>query len=267
MSESRATIGVFGGSGLYELFEDVEEVKIDTPYGETSDLISLATVKGKRVAFLPRHGHKHHIPPHMIPYRANVYAMKSLGVHRIIGPAAVGSLQERITPGDFVVCDQFVDRTWGRKDTFYDGPIVTHIEGAHPYCESLRSITIEACREQGINVHTRGTVVVIQGPRFSTCSESDWFTRMGWEVVSMTAYPEVILARELGICYVNISLVTDHDAGLVAGHGGKPVNVEEVMRVLSENATGVRGVIMSMIDRMPEEPCPECMAVMEKARM
>ena len=176
MSERRADIGVYGGSGFYEFLSDVEEIKVETPYGAPSDLIHLATVGDRRVAFLPRHGRHHSFPPHAIPYRANAYAMKQLGVNRIIGPAAVGSLQTHIKPGDFVVCDQFVDRTSGRKDTFYDGPVSVHIMGADPYCEEMRRLAVEIIKSHGIPVHETGTAVVIQGPRFSTRAESSWFT-------------------------------------------------------------------------------------------
>lgn len=267
MIEKRADIGVYGGSGFYELLCDVDEIKVETPYGAPSDLICLGALGDKRIAFLPRHGRKHSLPPHMIPYRANAWAMKSLGVSRIIGPAAVGSLQANIKPGDFVVCDQFVDRTWGRKDTFYDGPVAVHIMGAKPYCDDLRNLAIDVCREQGITVHESGTVVVIQGPRFSTTAESQWFTSMGWSTINMTQYPEVILARELGMCYVNISLITDYDAGFVGVPGVEPVNAEEVVRVLHQNNARVRDVILKMIERMPTGACDECDQAMAHARL
>lgn len=267
MIERRADIGVYGGSGFYELLCDVEEVKIETPYGAPSDLICLGDIAGKRVAFLPRHGRLHSLPPHMIPYRANAYAMKQLGVSRIIGPAAVGSLQANVKPGDFVICDQFVDRTWGRKDTFYDGPVAVHIMGAKPYCESLRQLAVEVCQVQGITAHDKGSMVVIQGPRFSTTAESQWFTSMGWDVINMTGYPEVILARELGMCYVNISLITDYDAGVVGVQGTGPVTAEDVVHVLQQNNARVRDVILEMINRMPTGACDECSAAMAHARL
>lgn len=265
MSDLRAEIGVYGGSGFYQFLEDVEEVEIDTPYGPPSDRIAIATVSGRKVAFLPRHGRGHTLPPHKIPYRANAFAMKELGVTRIIGPAAVGSLQPHIRPGDFVVCDQFVDRTWGREDTFYDGPTVAHIAGADPYCAELRNLAIGIIKSQGIPCHEKGTVVVIQGPRFSTRAESEWFTRNGWEVINMTQHPEVILARELGMCYVNISLITDWDAGCLGMPGVEPVTAEEVVRVLSANNERVRSVILEMIERMPTGPCPGCEQAMAHA--
>jgi len=267
MGENRADIGVYGGSGFYEFLDHVEEIKVDTPYGAPSDLITLASVGDKRVAFLPRHGKHHSLPPHMIPYRANAWAMKSLGVTRIIGPTAVGSLQPHIKPGDFVVCDQFVDRTWGRKDTFFDGPITTHIMGADPYCTDLRALAIESIKSKGIPCHDTGTVVVIQGPRFSTRAESAWFTQMGWSCINMTQYPEVILARELEMCYVNIALITDWDAGCVGMPGVQPVTVTEVVRVLKENNERVRDVILDMIGRMSAGQCDECAQAMAYARL
>ena len=267
MSEHRADIGVYGGSGFYEFLQDVEEIKVETPYGSPSDLVALATVGGKRVAFLPRHGRRHSFPPHMIPYRANAYAMKHLGVTRIIGPSACGSLQPHVKPGDFVVCDQFVDRTSGRKDTFYDGPVATHIMGADPYCSQLRKIAVETIKAKGIPVHESGTVVVIQGPRFSTRAESSWFTKMGWEVINMTQYPEAILARELEMCYVNISLITDYDAGCVGLPGVEPVTADDVVKVLTANNERVRDVILGMIAKIPIGPCDECGQALAHARL
>ena len=267
MSDKQADIGVFGGSGFYEFLENVEEIKVETPYGAPSDLVALATVGDKRVAFLPRHGRHHHLPPHMIPYRANAYAMKSLGVSRIIGPTAVGSLQPQIKPGDFVVCDQFIDRTWGRPDTFFDGPVTTHIMGADPYCEDLRKLAIESIKSKGITIHETGTVVVIQGPRFSTRAESGWYTGMGFEVINMTQHPEVILARELEMCYVGISLVTDWDAGCVGLPGVEPVTADEIIKVLTANNERVRDVILDMIGKMPVGVCEDCAAAMAHARL
>ncbi|HEY3298571.1 MAG TPA: S-methyl-5'-thioadenosine phosphorylase [Armatimonadota bacterium] len=267
MSENQADIGVYGGSGFYEFADNVQEVKVETPYGAPSAPIALATINGKKVAFLPRHGKHHTLPPHMIPYRANAWAMKSLGVTRIIGPTAVGSLQPDIKPGDFVVCDQFVDRTWGRKDTFYDGPVTTHIMGAEPYCKSLRQLAVECIKLNDIACHETGTVVVIQGPRFSTRAESAWFSSMGWGCVNMTQYPEVILARELDMCYVNIALITDWDAGCAGLPGVKPVNADEVVRVLNQNNEKVRQVITDMIGKMSVGYCEECAQAMAHAKM
>ncbi|GAB4291332.1 MAG: S-methyl-5'-thioadenosine phosphorylase [Coriobacteriia bacterium] len=262
MTYPQAEIGVFGGSGFYSLLESPQEIKVDTPYGAPSSPVMYGEIGGKTVAFLPRHGKEHTLPPHMINYRANVYAMKLLGVERIIGPNACGSLQPHVEPGDFVICDQFVDRTWGRKDTFYDGPTTTHVSSADPYCPTMRAIATDKARELGISVHEKGTVVVIQGPRFSTRAESKWFASQGWEVINMTQYPECYLARELEICYCNISLITDHDAG---AEGVEPVTNDEVVRVFTENNEKLKALLHAMIPSLPaERPCP-CATALEGA--
>ncbi|NTV91201.1 MAG: S-methyl-5'-thioadenosine phosphorylase [Clostridiales bacterium] len=245
--EYSADIGIFGGSGFYSLIEGMKEVEINTPYGKPSAKIALGNFEGKKVAFLPRHGKDHQFPPHMVPYRANLYAMKQLGVKKIIGPTASGSLQPHIKPGDFVVCDQFVDRTTARKDTFFDGPETKHPSPAYPYCPELRKTAIAAGKELGITIHEQGTVVVIQGPRFSTVAESRWFSKMGWEVINMTQYPECYLARELGICYVNISLITDYDVGLEGHEDIAPVTHDEVLKVFEANNDKVREMIFGII--------------------
>ena len=246
-----AEIGVFGGSGFYSLLDDVREVKVDTPYGPPSDSVFLADVGGRRVAFLPRHGRRHTIPPHRIEYRANVWAMRALGVKAVISPCAAGSLQRHVAPGDFVVCDQFVDRTRGRADTFFDGPISTHVSAAETYDPTLRAIATEVIREHGIPVHERGTVVVIQGPRFSTKAESKWFSDAGWEVINMTQYPEAYLCRELGMAVVNISLITDYDAGVLEGTGA--VDAQAVLAVFEQNAARIQKVVLEMIRRFPAD--------------
>ncbi len=244
-----AEIGVFGGSGFYSLLEDVREIKVDTPYGAPSDSLFLADVAGRKVAFLPRHGRRHTIPPHRINYRANVWAMRSLGVKAAISPCAAGSLQLAVKPGDFVVCDQFVDRTSGRADTFYDGPIVTHLSSAAVYDPVLRRLAIDTIRDHGIEVHEEGTVVVIQGPRFSTKAESKWFSDAGWEVINMTQYPEAWLCRELGMAVVNISLITDYDAGV--HEGTEAVNATDVLEVFTANAERIQKVVLDLIGRFP----------------
>ncbi len=249
--DQKAEIGVFGGSGFYSLLTDVHEVKIDTPYGPPSDSIMLATVGGRKVAFLPRHGRNHTLPPHKINYRANVWAMRSLGVEAIISPCAAGSLQTHVKPGDFVVSDQFVDRTNGRADTFYDGPIVTHISPAETYDPVLRKLAVEIIREHGIECHDKGTVVVIQGPRFSTKSESKWFHDAGWEVINMTQYPEAYLCRELGMAVVNIALITDYDSGVHAGT--EAVNAHDVLEVFTKNAERIKKVVLDLIQKMPAD--------------
>jgi 5'-methylthioadenosine phosphorylase len=261
-----AEIGVFGGSGFYSFLESAEEVAVDTPYGPTSDRIVIGEVEGRRVAFLPRHGRHHPLPPHAIPYRANLWAMKELGVRRVIGPTASGSLKADLPPGTFVVCDQFVDRTSARRDTFYDGPVTTHVSAADPYCPDLRRILLETGREQGVDIRDGGTVVVIQGPRFSTRAESRWFSAMGWDVINMTAYPEGWLARELELCYANVSLVTDYDVGLEGAPGVEPVSHGEVVRVFTENNEKLRRLLFAVIPRIGEQAQDVCATALAGAR-
>jgi len=251
--EPKAEIGVFGGSGFYSFLEKAEEYEIDTPYGPPSDKVTIGMLEGKSVAFIPRHGKKHNLPPHKINYRANIYAMKKIGVKRIFGPCSSGSLQPFIGPGQFVVCDQFVDRTKGRIDTFYDGPKTVHVAMADPYCPVLRNIVIESARELDIDFYPTGTSVTIQGPRFSTRSESRWYSKQGWEVVTMTQYPEVSLAREQEICYVNISLVTDYDVGLEGRPEIKPVTIDQVVKVFKENNEKIRSLLFRAISKVPEK--------------
>jgi len=262
----RARIGVFGGSGFYRLLDDVELVDVDTPYGPPSDRVALGTVGGVGVAFLPRHGGGHTLPPGAINYRANVWALRELGVSRVIAPTAAGSLQPRVRPGDFVVCDQFVDRTSGRADSYHlDGPRVAHVSAADPYCPVLRELAVAAGRDQGVTMHERGTVVVIQGPRFSTRAESRWYSSLGWDVINMTQYPEAVLARELELCYVNISLITDYDAGLEGSPDVAPVSVAEVERFFASNNDRVRRLIMGLIPRIPAERTCSCGSAMRGA--
>lgn len=247
----KAEIGVFGGSGFYSLLPNVREVKVDTPYGPPSDAVFLAEVANRKVAFIPRHGRSHTIPPHKINYRANVWAMRSLGVEAIISPCAAGSLQRHVAPGSFVVCDQFVDRTNGRIDTFYDGPIVTHISPAETYSKELRRLAVETIREHNIECHDGGTVVVIQGPRFSTKSESKWFHDAGWEVINMTQYPEAYLCRELGMAVVNIALITDYDSGVHSGT--EAVTAHDVLEVFQKNAERIKKVVLDLVGKMPAD--------------
>ncbi|HOL83425.1 MAG TPA: S-methyl-5'-thioadenosine phosphorylase [Caldisericia bacterium] len=264
----KASIGVFGGTGFYKFFDNMEEFVVETPYGSTSTSISIAEIYGKKVAFLPRHGKNHEYPPHKIPYRANLWAMKKLGVERIIAPNACGSLQPHIKVGDFVICDQFVDRTSGRVSTFYDGPITTHIGMAEPYCPELMQIAINNLKKLGYPHHEKGTVVVIEGPRFSTISESKWFTSMGWEVINMTQYPEVVLARELEMCFLNISVVTDYDVGLVSNGSVEPVSHEMVTKIFDENLEKLKTLIIDIIKDIPDkrEKC-KCGETLKGARV
>ena len=262
-TNERADIGVFGGSGFYSLIENAREVAIETPYGAPSDRLALGEIAGKRVAFLPRHGKDHRLPPHTINYRANLYAMKTLGVTRIIAPTACGSLKTEVKPGSMVVADQVVDRTNGRRDTFYDGPITTHVSFADPYCPTLRPIAVEALKAMGVETHERGTIVVIQGPRFSTRAESRWFQSQGWEVINMTQYPECYLARELEMCYVNISLITDYDVGL---EGMSPVSHHDVIEVFNKNNARVRTAISKIVERIDLGSACACHHALEGSR-
>jgi 5'-methylthioadenosine phosphorylase len=263
----RAEIGVFGGSGFYEWLDGAESVTIDTPYGPASAPIAVADVGGRRVAFMPRHGVRHQIPAPFVNYRANVWAMHELGVRRIIGPSAVGSLQANLPPGDLVICDQFIDRTTGRSDTYYQGPDVVHISAADPYCPELRALASRVAGEQAVRFRPAGTVVVVQGPRFSTRAESRWYGRMGWDIVGMTQYPEVILARELEMCYLNLSLVTDYDAGLEEAPEVAAVEAHDVMRVLADNISRVRDLLAALIPIIPATPSCNCQHSLEGARM
>jgi 5'-methylthioadenosine phosphorylase len=255
-----AELGLFGGSGFYSFLDDATEVAVHTPYGPPSDRVALGEVGGRRIAFLPRHGRNHAIPPHRINYRANLWAMRELGVTRILAPCAVGSLARDIAPGTFVVCDQIVDRTSGRPDTFYDGPVVTHVAFADPYCPELRSLAATCGSGLGIPIRESGTGVVIPGPRFSTRAESAFYAAQGWHVIGMTQYPEVVLARELEMCCVNISLVTDYDVGL---EDVPPVTTQEVVRTLQANNQALRGFLSELIPRIPAErscPCGSALA-------
>lgn len=254
MAAATADIGVFGGSGFYAFLDDVETITVDTAYGRPSAPVTIGEIAGRRVAFLPRHGRHHEYAPHRIPYRANVDVMRQLGVRSLLAPCAVGSLQPHIRPGDFVVVDDLVDRTWGRADTYHDldgshgqGGIV-HVPFAHPYDEGLRRLLVTAARELGITVHDGGTMVVIQGPRFSTSAESRWYRQMGWSVVNMTGYPEAVLAAEAGIPYAAVALITDFDAGL---DGVEPVTQEQVFAVFEQNLHRVRDLLVRVIPRLP----------------
>jgi len=256
--QSEATIGVIGGSGFYSLLDNVREVDFDTPYGAPSDSVFIAELDGKSVAFVPRHGRHHTIPPHKVNYRANIWALHALGVRFLISPCAAGSLQSHVKPGDFVVCDQYVDRTRGRADTFYDGPEVYHVSPADPYCPHLRKLAVDIIRENGIAVHETGTVVTINGPRFSTKAESSWFAAQGWEVISMTQYPEAYLALEKAMAVVNISLITDYDTAVFSEGAIQAVTAAEVFHVFQKNSQRIKLVVLELIRRIPldlDSPC------------
>ncbi|MGD0607103.1 MAG: S-methyl-5'-thioadenosine phosphorylase, partial [Streptosporangiaceae bacterium] len=238
-----ASIAVIGGSGFYEFLHDAEEVKLDTPFGPPSDPITVGEVAGRRVAFLPRHGRDHRFPPHKIPYRANMWALRSLGVRRVLAPTAVGSLTAACGPGTLVVPDQLVDRTRNREQTYFDEG-ACHVPFADPYCPSVRPVAIAAARESGWVPAESGTLVVIEGQRFSTRAESLWFAAQGWTLVGMTGHPEAVLARELALCYVPLALVTDLDAGLEEGGG---VTQAEVFEVFAANIKRLRDLVATII--------------------
>jgi 5'-methylthioadenosine phosphorylase len=247
VDQPRADVGVFGGSGFYEFVDDVSTIDVETPFGVPAAPISIGTIDGVRVAFLPRHGADHQFGPAAIPYRANVWAMGELGVRALLAPCACGSLQPDLHPGEFVIVDQLVDRTWGRADTFHDTGAVFHVPFADPYDSRLRAELVRAGGEVGVTMHDGGTLVVIQGPRFSTRAESAWFRSMGWSVVNMTGYPEVVLAAEAGIPYAAVALVTDYDAGL---DGVEPVTQDQVFAFFEQNVVKVRELLMAGIPRV-----------------
>ena len=246
----RADLGVIGGSGFYEFLSGAERVAVSTPFGDPSDELVIGDLDGRRVAFLARHGSDHRFQPHRVNYRANLWALRSVGVRQVLSPCAVGSLREELGPGAIVVPDQVVDRTWGRAHTLYEeeGPVV-HVGFADPYCPHGRQVVIDAARSAGKQVEDGGTLVVINGPRFSSKAESRWHQQAGWDVVGMTAMPEASLARELAMCFTTIALVTDHDAGV---HGGEAVTHQEVLAVFARNVEGLKSVLGSALVAMPE---------------
>jgi 5'-methylthioadenosine phosphorylase len=250
-------LGVIGGSGFYTFFESpfgskARDINLDTPYGEPSAPITVGTIGEHEVAFLPRHGAKHEFSAHTVPYRANMWALRKLGVRRVFAPCAVGSLKPECGPGAVVVPDQLVDRTNGRADTYFDSGAI-HVDFADPYCPTLRAAVT------GLpGVVDGGTMVVIQGPRFSTRAESRWFASAGFSLVNMTGYPEAVLARELEICYATIALVTDLDAGVTAGEGVKAV---DVFAQFERNMDLFKKLVRAAIGRVAaERTCTHCLA-------
>jgi len=246
---ARADIGVIGGSGFYEFLADTERVSITTPFGDPSDDVVIGDLGGRRVAFLARHGQGHRFPPHRVNYRANLWALRSVGVRQVLAPCAVGSLKPEHGPGSIVVPDQVVDRTWGRDHTIYDavGPVV-HVGFSDPYCPRGREAVINAGRAADKHMVAAGTLVVINGPRFSSRAESIWHQQAGWTVVGMTGMPEAAIARELALCFTTVALVTDHDAGVDAGEA---VTHEEVLKVFAQSLDGLKSLLRSTIGAMP----------------
>ncbi len=257
---TEAQVAVIGGSGLYRLFDLSQAREVQTPFGDPSAPITIAAIDGRSVAFLPRHGTGHTIPPHAINYRANIQALQMLGVQRVIAPAAVGSLRRDMAPGHIVICDQFIDRTWGRPDSFFGGPQVAHVAMSDPYCRELRPLAASAARAAGLSAHNTGTVVITQGPRFSSRAESRFHRTIGGDVVNMTQYPEVALARELGMCYVNISVVTDYDSGLDEAPDARPVTQDEVLRVFAAGVEPLRDLLVRLVQSLPAERGCVCAA-------
>ena len=257
-----AEIGIIGGTGLYDpkLLKNIEEIEIGTPYGPPSDRITLGELNGRKVAFLPRHGKKHTIRPTDINYRANIFAMKKLGVTRILAPSAVGSLREEYRPGDIVFVDQFIDRTTRREQSFYTAEKVCHISVAEPMCPEIRRTLMEAARRAGIEAHPKGTYVCIEGPRFSTKAESRMFQSWGADVIGMTLVPECVLAREAEICYASIATVTDYDVWKE-----HPVSTEEVLKTMKNNLEKVRRLVAETVAIMPRERNCECKNALQNA--
>jgi 5'-methylthioadenosine phosphorylase len=245
----RAEIGVIGGSGFYEFLEGAERVHVVTPFGDPSDDLMVGELRGRRVAFVARHGKGHHFPPHLVPYRANLWALRSLGVRQVLAPCAVGSLRRELGPGTVVVVDQVVDRTWGRPHSVYDqlGAVV-HVGFAEPFCPRGRPVVVAAARQAGLAVADGGTLVVVNGPRFSSRAESLWHQQAGWSVVGMTGMPEAAIARELALCFTTVALVTDLDAG-VEGESG--VTHEEVLQVFAQNIEGLKAVLTDAVGAHP----------------
>ena len=265
-----AEIGVIGGSGFYSLLDDAVEVTPETPYGPVSGPITVGRIGQRPVAFVARHGPSHGIPPHRINARANLWALRELGVQRVIGPCASGSLRPDVAPGDVVVLDQLIDRTWGRVDTFLDGGVVEHVGFADPYCPELRRALIDAGGGSAAGgdawvwpagaVHPTGTVVVVQGPRFSTRAESRWYGEAGVDVINMTQYPEAYLARELGLCYAGLALVTDRDVGVEGDPDAAPVTMEAALEVLTANVEHTRQLLAAAVPAIPAERGCMCAA-------
>ncbi|MFG2334328.1 S-methyl-5'-thioadenosine phosphorylase [Streptomyces sp. NPDC048604] len=250
----KADIAVIGGSGFYELLESVQRVEVTTPYGAPSDTVSVGAVGDRRVAFLPRHGRHHEFPPHRINYRANMWALRSLGVEQVLAPCAVGSLRKSLGPGSVVLPDQLVDRTTGRVQTYFDHG-ARHVTFADPYCAAGRAAVLRAAGEAAADVHDGGVMVVVEGPRFSTRAESQWYASAGWSLINMTGHPEAVLARELALCYTSIALVTDYDAGVEHGEG---VSQDEVFRVFAANMERLKGLVLqtvAVLDRKRECAC------------
>jgi 5'-methylthioadenosine phosphorylase len=250
-SDDHAEIGVIGGSGFYAFLDSAHEVVVETPFGAPSEPPLIGEVAGRKVAFLPRHGRDHRFPPHRVNYRANLWALRAVGVRQVLGPCAVGSMRAEWGPGTLVIPDQVIDRTWGREHTVYDQPgVVVHTSFADPYCQQGRAAAIQAATAEEWRPEPNGTLLVINGPRFSTRAESRWHAASGADIVGMTGVPEASIARELAICYTSLAVVTDHDAGVDAGQG---VTHAEVMATFAESIDMLKAVVAETIRTLPGE--------------
>jgi 5'-methylthioadenosine phosphorylase len=261
---SKPTIGIIGGSGLYTMtgLNDIRELKVKTPFGDPSDAIVLGTLEGKRVAFLARHGRGHRILPGEINFRANIYAMKELGVERVISVSAVGSLQEDLKPGEFLVPDQFFDRTKNRVSTFFGGGLVAHVTFDKPTCGQVSAILADASVHCGVKVHRRGTYVCIEGPQFSTLAEAHVHRQLRFEVIGMTNVTEAKLAREAELCYATIAMITDYDCWHPEHES---VTATQIIATLNQNAENAQQVLRQAVSEMPAERKCKCGSALQHA--
>ena len=260
--EKDVEIGIFGGTGIYDsgLLKNAQEIDIDTPYGKPSDTITVGIFNERKIAFLPRHGKKHTIPPHMINFKANIWAFKELGITRIIAPSAVGSLKEELEPGHFALPSQFLDFTKSRDGSFSDGGRVIHISVADPFCPELQSSILKVTKNQDLKMHRDCTYVCIEGPRFSTKAESKFYRTTGADIIGMTLVPECQLAREAQMCYASISTVTDYDVW-----AEKPVTAKEVLKTLSKNVEKTKRVLIELINQIPKNRSCSCSKALKEA--
>ncbi|SCF06535.1 methylthioadenosine phosphorylase [Micromonospora haikouensis] len=268
-AETTAQIALIGGTGFYQFLDSADEIVIDTPFGKPSAPITIAKVEGRSVAFLPRHGRNHDFLPSDVPYQANLWALQELGIRQVVAFNTVGSLQRSYRKGDFVLVDQFVDRTRRRKDTFFAGSQAAHISSATPYCPRMRQLSAQALEGAEATVHPSGTVVVIEGPRFSTAAESRWFSTQGWHLVNMTQYPEVVLARELQLCYMNLSYITDYDvaaAEVADGEEAEAVSHAGVLAAFSADSERVVDMVRRIVGALPAEFDCACQHALTGAR-
>ncbi len=256
-------IGIIGGTGIYSegMLKNVRVAKIRTPYGKPSSDIRIGDFKGKKIAFLFRHGDSHSIPPHKVNSHANIHALEKLGVERIIAIAAVGSLQKKIKPGDIVIPDQFIDFTKHRKLTFYDGPKVAHISMADPFCGEMRKLACKKAKLFNIPFHEKGTYLCIEGPRFSTRAESNLWRIMKADIIGMTLIPEVVLAMEKELCYLSVTSVTDYDCWKAKGS----VSADDVIRTMKKNTENIKKILETLIPSIPEERACACGKALENA--